>query len=820
MPALRKGTMQSLLQDVRYAVRTLGKAPVFTLTAVAALAIGIGATSAVFSVVNGVVLRPFAFAEPERLVVVWEYIPSHPLKYMFSSPPDFADWRTETNALESVAAFRPVDLNRTDGEQPERVQGASVTGNLFATLGVAPQIGRALREEDDQPGAAGAAVLSFGYWQANFGGAADVLGRSLTLNGEPFEVVGVMPRDFKFPVPFGLARSVPAPPAEIWTPFRMNYAAGQRGAHMLFTIGRLRDGVSRAQAEAAMMALGARIAEKEPSHAERSIRVMGLQDQVVSEVERAVYILFGAVGLVLLIACANVANLHLARSTARAREISLRAALGAGRTRLVRMLLVESVLLSLAGGAAGLVLAEALVRVVVSLGPRTIPRLAEVALDLPVALFAFGVAVAVGVLFGLAPAMQASRTSFVDTLKEGGRTGSAASGARLRQALVTAEVALSLVLLVSAGLLLKGFAHLQQMSFGFDKSQVLTVGISLPTRIYSAPEQRAQFFENLLAGVSARPEVEAAGAAMALPLATNPQGTGLEIVSQPASEEELSIAFGLITPGYHAAMKIPIVRGRDFTASDRAGQTSVVMVNEEFARQFLGAADAVGQRIRIGNAGDQVLEIVGVAANVRHGVAEFAGVRPMVWRPYAQASWGLPMSVVVRSRTQDPNALIAVVREQVARLDAGLPVYDRRTMETVFSAAVAQPRFSITVLGLFAAIALALAALGVYGVLAYSVSRRRQEMAIRVALGAQRVDVLRLVLGQGMKMTLAGAAIGTAGALAVTRLLESQLYGVSAFDPLTFVVTPLVLSGVALLACYLPARRASRVDPIVALRHE
>ncbi|MGH9818215.1 MAG: ABC transporter permease, partial [Candidatus Acidiferrales bacterium] len=399
-----------------------------------------------------------------------------------------ADWRTETSALESVAAFRPVDLNRTDGEQPERIQGANVTGNLFSTLGVAPQIGRTLREADDQPGAAGAAVLSSGYWQANFGGAADVLGRSITLNGEPFEVVGVMPRDFKFPVPFGLARSVPAPAAEIWTPFRMNYAAGQRGAHMLFTIGRLRDGVSRAQTEAAMMALGARIAEKESSHAERSIRVMGLQDQVVSGVERAVYILFGAVGLVLLIACANVANLLLARSTARAREISLRAALGAGRTRLARMLLVESVLLSLAGGALGLVLAEALVRVVVSLGPRTIPRLAEVALDLPVALFGFGVAVAIGTLFGLAPAVQASRTSLVDALKEGGRTGSAASGARLRQALVTAEIALSLVLLVSAGLLLKGFAQLQQMSFGFDKSQVLTAGISLPTRIYSAPE--------------------------------------------------------------------------------------------------------------------------------------------------------------------------------------------------------------------------------------------------------------------------------------------------------------------------------------------
>lgn len=814
--------MQGLLQDVRYAVRTLGKTPVFTLTAVATLAIGIGATSAVFSVVNGVLLRPFPFAEPQRLVVVWEYIPSHPLKYMFSSPPDFADWRTETGALESVAAFRPVDLNRTDGEQPERVQGANVTGNLFSTLGVVPQIGRTLRDDDDQPGAAGAAVLSFGYWQASFGGAADVLGRSITLNGEPFQIVGVMPRDFKFPVPFGLARSVPAPPAEIWTPFRMNYAAGQRGAHMLFTIARLREGVSRAQAEAAMMALGERIAEKESSHADRSIRVMGLQDQVVSGVERAVYILFGAVGFVLLIACANVANLQLARSTARAREISLRAALGAGRTRLVRMLLVESVLLSLAGGALGLVLAEALVRVVVSLGPRTIPRLAEVALDLPVALFAFGVAVVVGVLFGLAPALSASsgRTSLVDALKEGGRTGSAASGARLRQALVIAEVALSLVLLVSAGLLLKGFVQLQQMSFGFDKSQVLTVGISLPARTYSAPEQRAQFFENLLAGVSARPEVEATGAAMALPLATNPQGTGLEIEGREGSDEELSVAFGLITPGYHAAMKIPIVRGRDFTANDRAGQSPVAMVNEEFARQFLGSADAVGRRIRIGNAGDQVLEIVGVSANVRHGLAEFAGVRPMVWRPYAQASWGLPMSVVVRSRTQDPAALVSVVREQVARLDPALPVYDTRTMETVFSTAVAQPRFSTTVLGLFASVALALAALGVYGVLAYSISRRKQEMAIRVALGAQCADVLRLVLGQGMKMTLVGAAIGIAGALAVTRLLESQLYGVSAFDPLTFVVTPLVLAAAAVLACYLPARRAARVDPIAALRHE
>jgi len=812
--------MQTILQDARFALRTLLKSRGFTLTAILTLAIGIGATSAVFSVVNGVLLRPFPFADPERLVVVWEYIPRHPLKYMFSSPPDFADWRAQTDVMEQVAAFRPADVNRTDGAQPERIQGANVSGNLFATLGVAPALGRAIQSDDDQPGAPAVAVLSFGYWQANFGGARDVLGRSITLNGEPHQVVGVMPRDFKFPVPFGLTRAVPAPPAEIWVPFRMNYETGQRGAHFLFTIGRLREGASLAQAEAAMIALGTRIGEREASHRENSIRLFGLQEQVTSGVAQGVYILFGAVGFVLLIACANVANMQLARATARVREISLRAALGADRRRIVRMLLVESTLLSVLGGMAGLVLAEGLVRVVVALGPASIPRLAEVSLDWQATAFAFGVAVFVGILFGLVPAVQASRVSLVDALKEGGRAGSAGAGARLRQALVVAEVALSLMLLVSAGLLLRGFATLQDANFGFARSQVLTAGITLPQRDYANSEQRAQFYERLLADLSTQPDVEAAGAVMALPLATNPQGTGFEVEGRPAQEEPVTVAFAMATPGYLAAMRIPLAAGREFTSNDRAGQPPVVIINDALARQFFPGENPIGQRIRLGNAGDTSLEIVGVSANVRHGLAEFAGVRPMVWRPYAQASWPVGMSLVVRSRAQDPAALVSTVRSRVAQVDPALPLYNLRTMDDVFYTALAEPRFSSTVLGLFAALALVLAAVGVYGVLAYSISRRTQEMAIRVALGAQRSDVLRLVLGQGMKMTLVGAAIGLAGAFGVTRLLESQLYGVSTLDPLPFVGTTLVLALTALLACYIPARRAARVDPIGALRHE
>jgi putative ABC transport system permease protein len=812
--------MQTILQDARFALRTLLKSRGFTLTAILTLAIGIGATSAVFSVVNGVLLRPFPFADPERLVVVWEYIPTHPLKYMFSSPPDFADWRAQSDVLEQVAAFRPADLNRTDGAQPERIQGASVSGNLFATLSVAPALGRAIQTDDDQPGAPPVAVLSFGYWQANFGGARDVLGRSITLNGEPHQVVGVMPRDFKFPVPFGLTGTIHVPAAEIWVPFRLNYAAGQRGAHFLFTIGRLREGVSLPGAEAAMMALATRIGEREASHADRSIRLFGLREQVTRGVQSGVYILFGAVGFVLLIACANVANMQLARATARVREISLRAALGADRRRIVRMLLVESTLLSVLGGAAGLLLAEGLVRVVVALGPSSIPRLAEVALDWQATAFAFGIAVLVGILFGLVPALQASRVSLVDALKEGGRTGSAGGGARLRQALVVAEVALSLMLLVSAGLLLRGFSSLQQTNFGFDKSQVLTAGITLPQRDYSAPEQRAQFFQRLVDELTSQPDVEAAGAVMALPLATNPQGTGLEIEGRPAPEQDVTVGFAIATPGYLTAMQTPLVSGRDFTASDRSGQPPVAIVNDALARQFFPGENPVGQRIRLGNAGNTSLEIVGVSRNVRHGLAEFASVRPMVWRPYAQAPWGLPMSLVVRGRAQDPASLVATVRSRVAQLDPALPLYNTRTMDEIFYTALAQPRFSATVLGLFAALALALAAVGVYGVLAYSISRRTQEMAIRVALGAQRQDVLRLVLGQGMKMTLVGAAIGLVGAFAVTRLLESQLYGVSTLDPLPFVATVLVLGLTAMFACYIPARRAARVDPIVALRHE
>ncbi len=811
--------MGGFLQDMRYAVRMIARERGFALTAVFTLALGIGATSAVFSVVNGVLLRPFPFAQPERLVVVWEYIPSHPLKYMFSSPPDFADWATETGALESVAAFRPVDLNRTDIDPPERIQGANVTGGLFATLGVAPHLGRVLTAEDDQPGAAGAVVLSYGYWQTRFGGAGDAVGRTILLNGEPFLVAGVMPRGFQFPVPFGLASSVPAPAAEMWTPFRMNYGAGQRGAHFLYTIARLREGVTRQQAEAAMMALGARIAEKDAGHRERSIRLFGLQDQVVAGVVQALYVLLGAVGLVLLIACANVANMQLAHATSRTREISVRAALGASRGRLLRMLLVESAVLSLAGGAAGLLLADAGVRLVTALGPQSIPRISEVALDESAVAFTFVVAVVAGILFGMAPALQASRVSLVEALQEGGRGGSAGAGASLRQALVVAEVALSLMLLVSAGLLLKGFVHLQSTEFGFQREQVFTAGMALPGRDYDTPEKREQFFSRLLDSLAAQPGVQAAGATLALPLATNRQGTGFTVEGRTQPGPEVTVAYGLVTPGYLEALRIPVVRGRNFTPDDRTGQPFVVMINEALARQFFPGADAIGQRVRLGNASDKVFQIVGVSGDVRHDLTEFGGFRPMVWRPYSQAPLGLPMTLVVRSE-RDAAELSALLRGQVALLDPKLPIHHTRSMDAVFSLALAQPRFSATVLGLFAVVALALAALGVYGVLAYSVSRRTREIGIRMALGAQPGQVFRLVVGQGMALVGVGVPLGLAGALATTRVLQTMLFGVSSADPTVLLLIPLVLLAAAIAACLGPAWRAMRLDPLAALRHE
>jgi len=811
--------LHDLADDLRYGARVLRKNVGFTTTAGLTLAIGIGATSAVFSVVNGVVLRPFPFVEPDRLVVVWEYMPAHPLKYMFASPPDFADWRTQSDVLESLGAFRPVDLNRTDAAEPERIQGAMVTGSLFPTLGVAAIAGRTVQPDDDRPSAPAVAVLSFGYWHTRFGGRSDVLGRSLTLNGEPHTVVGVMPREFRFPVPFGLARAVPAPPADVWVPFRLNYATGQRGAHFLYTIGRLRKGVSLRQAEAAMAALATRIGEREPTHRENSIRLFGLREQVVSVVSRAIYILFGAVGAVLLIACANVANMQLARATARVREISLRAALGARRTRIVRMLLVESTLLSLVGGAAGLLLAWALVRIVVTLGPQSIPRLGEVALDWHAAAFAAAISLSTGVLFGLAPAAQASRVSVVDALKDAGRTG-AAVGMRLRRVLVVTQVALSLVLLVAAGLLMRAFVGLHHQNFGFSTSQVLVASLSLPQMSYGMPDRRAHFFEQLLGDLTAQPEVEAAGAVMALPLLTNPQGTPLVVEGRPTAEQSVSVGFALATPGYLVAMRIPLVRGRDFTSGDHAGRPPVVLVNEALANLFFRGEDPVGQRIRLGNAGDTVLEIVGVSADVHHTLSEFDGIRPMVWRPYAQAPWAQPMSIVVRSRLDDPAALIPLVRSRVAQIDPALAIYNTRTMDDVFRSALAQPRFSTTVLGLFAAVALVLAALGVYGLFAYMVSRRRQEMAVRVAVGAEPRDLLRLMLSDGMKMTFVGAVIGLGGAFAATRFLQTQLYGISAVDVLPFAGATAVLTVSAFIAYYIPARRAARVHPMEALRHE
>jgi putative ABC transport system permease protein len=814
--------METLLNDIRYGIRSLLKRPSFTAVAVVTLALGIGANTAIFSVVNGVLLRPLPFVSPDRLVMLWGVDKQGPSEKVPVSHPNFVDWRSRNQVFEQLAGFASGEMTLTGRGDPLRLRGALVTANLFPLLGVTPQRGRTFLPEEDQPGTH-VVILSHGFWQRRFGSDPNVLQQTLTLDGQAFAVVGVMPPGFAFPLK--------NEPAEFWISAALNSEgpaplATQRGNLSLNVVGRLRPGVTPAQAQAEMETIVGNLAREYPDTNEGlGVRTVPLHEELVGDVRRGLLILFGAVVCVLLIACANVANLLLAQATGRHKEIAIRAAVGASRGRIIRQLLVESLLLALCGGALGLLLAGRGTELLVALLPEGLPPLAAIGVDQRVLAFTILFSLVAGVAFGLAPAWQASRTDLTAALKEGGHgAGVGLRHMRVREALVVAEIAIALILLTGAGLLINSFLRLQQVKPGFDPHNVLTFNLSLPTTRYPQPHQVSSFYQQLVAHLEALPGVTAAGVVSPLPLSGRNASVGFSIegVAHAASNPFPFVSnFRRVDPGYFKTMGIQIRNGRGFIAPDNLNSTPVAIVNETFARQFFPAQNPVGKRITPGymmdDRGPLTREIVGVVADVKHVRLSDA---PLPELYVSQAQLPLESVTVVARTSGDPNGLISAARNEVQALDRDLPLSDVKTLNEYLGASVARPRFNMLLLGLFAAVALILTAVGLYGVMAFTVTQRTHEIGIRLALGAQKTNVLGLMVRSGVTLALVGVAIGLAGSFALTRLLTTLLFGVTPTDPMTFATVSLGLILVALLACYVPARRATKVDPLVALRYE
>jgi putative ABC transport system permease protein len=788
----------------------LRKSPGFTVVAVVVLALGIGANAAIFSVVNAVLLRSLPYEDPQRLMVLRETkLPQFP---EFSvSPGNFFDWRNQATTFESLVAYNNTAYNFVaPNAEPERIRAARATAGLFELLGAKPAHGRLFLDEEEKLGRENVVILSNRLWTRLFGSDPKIVGQSVTMSAGNYTIVGVMPATFQFP----------DADTELWTPLSFpGNQAQNHGSHYLSVIGRLSRDATVERARTEMSAIADRIAEQYPnSNAGWSTMVVPMQEYQVSDIKQALLILLGSVAVVLLIACANVANLLLARATARQKEMALRTALGASRWRIIRQLLTEGVLLSIVGGALGLAVAAWGMKSLLAFAPANLPRLNDVNLDVRVLGFTLLVTMATGIIFGLAPAIQASRPNLNDTLKEGGR-GTTGGHHRVRSSLVITEVALALVLLISAGLLIRSFVFLQRVDPGFNPSNALAVNIGLPGRKYSNQELYKSFFTRLLEGLSTSAGVTAVGVTQSLPI----QGDfllGFSIQGRPPDPpgQDKSTNYYAVSPGYFEAMGIPLLRGRAFTEQDNQTAPPVVLINETMAKQYFPDEDPIGQRINVTNGPERFREIVGIVGDVKqYGLARPSPLQ--TYEPYLQNPFG-GVTLVVRT-VGDPTTLTSTVREQVHQLDRDQPLGTTRTLEQLVDGSVAQERFIMLLLGVFAAVALVLAAVGLYGVMSYSVTQRSHEIGIRIALGAARRDVLRLVVGHGMLLTIIGVAIGLGGALAVTTLLMSKLlFAVTAVDPLTFAAIPVVLAAVALGACFVPARRAVKVDPMVVLRYE
>jgi putative ABC transport system permease protein len=808
--------MDDLLSDLRYSARLLLKNPAFSAIAIVTLALGIGANTAIFSVVNGVLLRPLDYRDAGRIVFIEE---KGPYPIASTSYQNYVDWRDQSHSFESMEATRGTTLTLTGAGEPERLSVRMATAGLLPMLGTGAYVGRTFLPEEDKPNGAPVALLGYGLWQRRFGGAREIVGQSITLDSRPYTVIGVLPPGFQVLQPADVF--LPFIPWATTLPDDRNWHPG------IFPIARLKPGVSQEQARTEMIGITKRLEQQYPDYnTGTSADVVGLQDFLVRTSRPALLLLLGAVSFVLLIACVNVANLLLARAAGRGREVVIRAALGAGRWRMIRQLLTESVLLSAAGGAAGLLLAWATLGPLLRIAADSVPPGAPVGLDARVLVFTAGVSLLTGILFGVVPALRTSNPDLRETLNEGARGSTAGPGQhRVRAALAATEIAFAVLLLVGSGLLLRSFSRLQEVPPGFQPDHLLVADLPLSQNAYASPVRRYEFFDRLLERARALPGVRSAAAATFLPVSGGGSVIHFNIQGRPPKTPNDFVAAGYraITPGYLETLGVPLLQGRLLTAADRENAPPVVVINTTMLRTFFSNENPLGKRMQIGATADQTvpwMEVVGVVGDVRPGL----GLDPQaeMYLPFRQADQVLPvfqLSVVLRT-AGDPVSEVTALRGALAQIDPDQPLVKVRTMEENMAVSVAQPRFRAWLIGIFAGIALALAAVGVYGVMSCTVTQRTNEIGVRVALGARPAAIFRIIVGEGLRCALVGVGAGVVASLALTRMLQSFLFGVSAYDPLTFGGVAILLLLVALAASFLPARRATWMDPVAALRDE
>ena len=818
--------METLFQDLRYGVRMLVKRPGFTFVAVLVLALGIGANSAIFSVVNAVLLKSLPYDHPERLALVWETNPKVQIgsDLLPVSAGNFTDWRNQNESFESMSLVSGANYNLTGTDRPEQLSGAQVSASFFKLLGVEPAAGRTFTEEEDQPDRNRVVVVSHSLWQSRWAGDPDIIGKTLMLDGNSYTIIAVMPKGFNYPKATDLPAYFQLPPqTELWTPIALtSRQISSRGNHNYGVLARLKPGIAIERAQSEMTSIGQNIEQQYPQLAGWGVKVVSLEEQSIGDIRLILWVLLGAVGFVLLIACANVANLLLARASSRQKEIAIRTALGASRLQIIRQLLTESTLLALVGGGFGILIAVWGIDALLALSPGNLPRMDEVRVDGAVAGFTFAVSLLTGMIFGLAPAVQVSKANLNEFLKEGARGSTGGTRAnRVRSTLVIVEVALSLVLLIGAGLMIRSFMQLMNVSPGFNPQNVLTMQIFLPQSKYSRGADQAAFFKQVINRVEALPGVETVGAITHLPLSGMEESGNFSIESRPSQSFDAGTTADMraISPNYFRSMGIPILRGRDFSETDGEQSVPVAIISESMATRFFPGEDPLGQRLKRGSSTSDLpwVTIVGIAADVKHSALEKQS-RPHLYFSYPQSPFGY-MALVVRT-SASPESLSVAAQSAVWAVDKDQPVVNVKTMEQYLSAAVAARRFNMTLLAAFAVVAMVLATVGIYGVISYTVTQRTHEIGIRMALGAAQRDVLKLVFGQAIMLAVIGVVIGVAASFALTRVMESLLFGVTATDPLTFIAIPLLLTGVALGACFVPARRATKVDPMVALRYE
>lgn len=809
--------MEILLQDLRYAFRRQLKDRRFSVVALLALMFGIGANTAIFSVVNSILIRPLPYKDPESLIMIWGKNTQLDRHWMTFSTGDFMDYKDQNEVFEQISAVERTDFNLTGTGEPERIQGTRVTTNLFPMLGISPQRGRYFSEDEGQPGQGQVVMLSHGLWQRRFGSDPNLIGRTLTLNNQSYDVIGVLPPGFQLPT-FPPNFPVPSLEPELWIPLALDQNRLSRTGNSLFLMGRLKPGIDINQAQASMSGIAKRLEQQFlQSNTGAEVFLIALPEQAIGDMKRSLLLLLGAVGFVLLIACSNIANLLLARATTRRTEMAIRAALGASRKRIIRQMLTESTVLAFSGGVLGLLFAYLATQIIIAISPSSLPRANEVRLDGWVLGFTLLISFLTGIVVGIFPALQASKLDLNDSLKEGGRGSmSGSKSRRLHSLLVVSEIAFALTLLIGSGLMVKSLMRLASMDTGYNVDNLLAFQITLPRSKYTGPSQKA-FYEQIIQQTEGLPGVRSAAAINILPLTGADAGTFITIEGAPVPDPRsvISVSFRSISQSYFRTMGIALVNGRDFTSEDAA--TFRIIINETLAKRYFPDQDPVGRRIKLGRpeSPGSFLPIVGVVSDVRQ-IGLLDDEKPTLYLPFLQQP---SMNVIARTAT-NPMNFVAAIRSTVLNMDSELPIHNIRTMEQRFADQVARPKFRTVLLTTFAALALLLAVLGIYGVMAYTVTQRTHEIGIRMALGARSRDIIKMVLMQGIILTALGVAIGMALAVALTRVLGALLYEVSTTDVTIFVVCPLILIAVALLANYLPARRATRVEPMKALRYE